>query len=366
MAYFAEKNFFEDAELLELTQRVFAGDLTLTWYNANTEKVTCTPHDAERGFTYEDCNVGSYGYSQLPEFIRNNYSMAARGSEMVPGLPDLGYTINRKSDVWSDNVGILYEEAKARRWAPAVDIDWSAVKAAPLPADLEAAMSQLCTSLEEIALVLMEFPSRWVSVINQEFLELKSYLCAQMIDEARHVEVFRKRALAGGSGLKRASVTAEQALKEILFAETYPQASLACNVMLASLVLGIFRHCASISAAADAKIFRLCMQDTARSLAYGMGHMRYHLKQQPQHVDFLHDFLDRTEHTLLGVAGSPELLGPLIVLTGRGTSKAALAQGTRRLKVVLEHIVDEYFERLAAAGLDRRTRSRLSSFFPGV
>lgn len=362
MAYFAEKDFFEDLALIELTQRVFSGNLTLQWYGAKTEKVACQPHNPERGFTYDDCNVGTYGYTQLPEFIRHNYSMAARGSEMVPGLPDLGYTINRKSDVWSDNVAALYEEAKARRWTPAVDIDWAALKAAPLPTALEAAMSQLCTSLEEIALVMMEFPSRWVSAINQEFLELKSYLCAQMIDEARHVEVFRKRALAGGSGLKRASATAEQALKEILFAETYPEASLACNLMLGSLLLGVFRQAGSTATAVDAKIFRLSMQDTARALAYGMGHMRYHLQHQPHRAQFLHDFLDRTEHTFLGIAGSPELLEPLIVLAGGGTSKPALRTGTRRVHRALQATVDEYLERLHAVGLDRHTRSRLPSF----
>jgi len=361
MAYFAEKNFFEDLELIELTQRVFAGDLTLNWYNSPTEKVACTPRDAVRGLTYEDCNVGTYGYGGLPEFVRNNYSMAARGSEIVPGLPDLGYTINRKSDVWSENVAALYEEAKTRRWTPAVDIDWSALKAAPLPADLEAAVSQLCTSLEEISLVMMELPSRWVSAINQEFLELKSYLCAQMIDEARHVEIFRKRALAGGTGLKRASASAEQALKEILFAETYPEASLACNVMLASLILGVFQQSAAISAV-DAKIFRLCMQDTARELAYGVGHIRYHLQHQPQRAEYLHDYLDRTEHTFLGIAASPELLEPLIVLAGKGTSKAALADGSQRVRKFLQHTVDAYLERLSAIGLDRRTRSRLPKF----
>ncbi len=361
MAYFAEKNFFEDAELIELTQKVFSGELTLNWYHSPTEKVVCRPANRERGFTYDDCNVGTYGYDGLPEFIRKNYSMAARGSEMVPGLPDLGYTINRKSDVWSDNVSALYEESKARRWAPAVDIDWAALKAAPLPAEIEAAMSQLCTALEEISLVMMELPSRWVSVINQEFLELKSYLCAQMIDEARHVEVFRKRALAG-SGLKRASATAEQALKEILFAETYPEASLGCNVMLASLVVGIFQQGASVSPV-DNRIFRLCTQDTARELAYGVGHVRYHLRHQPQRAEYLHDFLDRTEHTFLGIAGSPELLEPLIVLAGGGTSKAALKDGSQRVQKFLRHAVDGYFERLEAAGLQRRTRSRLGKFF---
>jgi hypothetical protein len=360
MAYFAAKNFFEDPELYELTQRVFAGDLTLTWYNVPTEKVVCRPAHSARGFTYDDCNVGTYGYRELPEFIRHNYSMAARGSQQVPGLPDLGYTINRKSDVWSDNVAALYEEAKARRWAPAVDIEWTAVSANRLPPALAAAVSQLCTALEEIALVMMEFPSRWVSVINQEFLELKSYLCAQMIDEARHVEVFRKRALAS-SGLKRASVTAEQALKEILCAETYPEASLARNLMLASLVLGLFQQAATTSPV-DNKIFRLCSQDTARALAYGMGHMRYHLRHQPHRADHLHDFLDRTEHTFLGIAASPEVLEPLIVLAGGGTSKEALAQGSRQVRRFLQRTVASYLERLVAVGLDRRSRSRLPQF----
>src|SRR5437762_8784510 len=93
-------------------------------------------------------------------------------------------------------------------------------------------MAQACTLLEEVALVAMEVPSRWVFSINQEFLELKSFLCAQMIDEARHVEACRKRALASGQGLGRASVSAEQALKELLSAETYPEASLGTNLLL--------------------------------------------------------------------------------------------------------------------------------------
>jgi hypothetical protein len=364
MAYFAEKDFFEDPELIALTQKVFSGELQLPWYDAPTERVRCEPHDPQRGFTYDDCNVGSYGYDGIPEFVRRNYSMAARGSQIVPGLPDLGYTINRKSDVWSDNVAVLYEESKARRWVPATDIAWGELRAAALPGEIAAAMSQLCTVLEEIALVIMEVPSRWVFSINQEFLELKSYLCAQMIDQARHVEVFRKRALAGGQGLKRASVTAEQALKEILFAETYPEASLACNVMLNSLVLAVMRHVAAVAPTrVDARLFRLTMQDTAREIAYGTGALRYHLQQQPQRATLLHDYLDRTEHTFAGIAGSPELLEPLIILSGGGTTRAAVEHGSAQVRQLYALATREYLERLAAAGLPRRDRSRLPKFF---
>src|SRR5262245_13215166 len=230
MAFYLEKDFFEDVELFNLVTKVMSGDLTLHWYDAKTERVRISPKDPSRGLTYEDCNIGSYSYDRLPELIRTNYSMAPRGSELWGKLPDLGYTINRKSDAWADNVAALYEEAKTRRWAPAVDISWNDLAKAPLAEPLEAALAQLCTFLQECATVVMGVASHMIYTVNQEFLELKSYLCTQIIDQARHIEVFRKRALAGGQGLKRASVAAEQALKEILSAETYPAGSLAGNL----------------------------------------------------------------------------------------------------------------------------------------
>jgi hypothetical protein len=82
MAYFADRNFFDDQELMELVQRVMSGDLTLTWWDAKTERVRAVVHYARRGLTYADCNLGSYGWDDIPEFVRDRYSMAARGSEI--------------------------------------------------------------------------------------------------------------------------------------------------------------------------------------------------------------------------------------------------------------------------------------------
>ena len=350
MSFYLEKDYFADEELYELVDRVMRGNLTLHWFDAKTERVRAVPHDARRGLTYEDTNLGSYGYDAIPEVLRNRYTMAARGSEIWGHLPDLGYTLNRKSDVWSDGAVRLYEEAKSRRWAPAVDIPWNRLEEAKLPDRLEAAVAQLMTTLEEIALVGLEMPSRWVYSINQEFLEMKSFLCAQMIDQARHLEAFRKRGLAGGQGLKRASVAAEQALKEILFAETYPAASLSMNVMLGSALLTLYRFAAATAPSeVERRLFALVAQDKARHVAYGMGHMRYHLAHQPKQADVLGDYLDRTEHCLFGVMAAPELVAALSVLTGGA-----------RVARLLERVVDEYLERCERIGFVGRTaRSRL-------
>lgn len=364
MAFYLEKDFFEDVELFNLVQQVMAGNLTLQWYDAKTERVRLTAKDPARGLTYQDCNVGSYGYDQLPELIRLNYSMAPRGAELWGKLPDLGYTINRKSDVWADNVTVLYEEAKTRRWAPAVDVSWDALAKAPLPETSEAAMAQLCTFFQECATVTLSVASQWIYVINQEFLELKSYLCAQILDQARHVEAFRKRALAGGQGLKRASVTAEQALKEILAAETYPVASLAGNLMLGSVLLSLYRHVAAVAPSpTDLRLLRLVIQDAARMVAYGSGNLRYHLAHQPHQAASMHAYLDTTEHCLLGLIGSQECLEPLIMLSGGGTDPQHIQAGSQRVTRFLQQTVSEYLERCEHAGLTGRAeRSRLPQY----
>jgi hypothetical protein len=361
MSYYAEKYFFEDEATIEANQRLAEGKLVLDWFDVEAEKVRVVPSDWNRGLTYDDCNVGRYGWDAIPENIRRNYSMAARGSVLVPGLPDLGYTLNRKSEVWSNNCAELYEESKSRRWAPAVDIDWEAVRANPLSPPCTLAMRQLCTALEEIALGILEFPGRWVFWINQEFLELKSLHCAQMIDQARHVEAFRKRAMTIG-GLGRASVAIEQATKEIISADSYTCGSLGVFLMLDSILLGVFRT-ASAASPVDAKMFRLCMQDTARQVAYATGQVRYLLGQHPAKAAILHEHLDQTEHTMVGILAAPELLEPLIVLAGGGTSTDAIARGRDKVARMHRGVVDEYLERLAAVGLERRGRSRLDKIF---
>src|SRR5439155_1174648 len=81
MAYYAEKDFFEDDELIQLVTSILEGNLTLDWYRVDTPRVRARPADPGRGLTYEDCNLGPYGYDVIPEFLRDRYSMASRGGE---------------------------------------------------------------------------------------------------------------------------------------------------------------------------------------------------------------------------------------------------------------------------------------------
>jgi hypothetical protein len=354
VAFYADKDYTQDQAVLDAMTAVMQGNLTLHWYNARTEKIKAEPGEMHRGLTYTDLDVGSYGYSSIPEYVRGEQSMVARGSERVGNLPDMGYLVNRKSDVWSDNVTELYEESKARRWAPAVDVPWTELDVNPLKMELESACAQLYTFAQECALVAMDFPSRWVALINQEFIELKSFLCSQMLDAARLLEAFRKRALYGGAGLGRASASAEQGLKEWLWADTYPHGSLCINLILGGFMLAAYRHVGAFAPSrVDSTLMRYAMQDAARHVSYGMDTLRYHLQHQPEQRPALDAYLDRAEHVLLALLGSPEVLEPLIVISGGGIEHDQIKTGCRAAARFARLVEREYLERLSRAGLDR-------------
>jgi len=357
VAFYADKDYTQDEASLEAANQVMQGNLSLHWYDANTEKIKGKPADLRRGLTYQDLDIGSYGYSSIPEHVRNSQSMVARGSEKWGKLPDMGYVINRKSEIWSDNVTSLYEEDKARRWTPAVDVPWIELDARPLPAELEAACAQLYTFLQECALVSLDFSSRWVSLVNQDFIEQKSWMCAQMLGWARLNEAFRKRALYGGAGLKRASVAAEQGLKEWLFADTFPQGSFSINLSLGGFVLAVCRQVAAFAPSrVDRALMGYAMQDTARQTAYGYGQLRYFLQHRPLEANAMQEYADETEHVMLALMGNPELLEPLIIIAGGGLEKDQVRNGRIAVSKFIRLVAREYFERIEAAGLEGRSR----------
>ena len=54
-------------------------------------------------------------------------------------------------------------------------------------------MCQLCTFLCEVEFIAGDTPAQWLSMIPSEYYETKLFLLTQIMDEARHLEVFRKR-----------------------------------------------------------------------------------------------------------------------------------------------------------------------------
>jgi hypothetical protein len=188
MAYYAREDFFHNPELIEKSVEVFMGNLSLDWADVGTERVRCRPSHPDRGLTYDDTNVGTYGWDQIPEKIRHNFSMAPRGAFMPEGLPHLGYDINRKSEVWSDNCAELYEESKSRHWTPTRLVPWQELESPGHSDERERALAQLYTDLTSMATVL-------------ELLRVIDLLDGTPRDLARRNPMARLRLLVEGGGV---------------------------------------------------------------------------------------------------------------------------------------------------------------------
>lgn len=324
----------------------------LSWLDLDTEwGITAKP--GKRGLTLDEVNIGSYG--QAPE-VSHEQTMKPRGAARRPGVPRLDYFVNRRADTWSENATLLYEEAVQRQWSSATDIPWE--KLEPLPDEIELAMCQLCTFLTEVEFIAGDTPGQWLPRISNDFYETKLFLATQIMDEARHLDVFRKRALANGGGLLKASPSGS--LRTIINARDFTEMSAIMHVQAEGFVQSLFRMGELVAQNdVEKRIFRMCAQDESRHLGFGVMHLKYVLEHEPERREEIHHYLDESE------AADPETgtfgeatAEALIVLLGGGKDK--VDEGYQKFLALRRRQVNEYMHRLEVAGLGER-RQRMDA-----
>jgi hypothetical protein len=340
---------------LEYLRRAREGKFDWGWLRDAKSEWGVRAQPSKVGLTLRDIAIGSYG--DVPDHPARR-TMAPRGSDVDPDVPDMGYTINDKAEVWSDNLLELYEEAVSRQWSATRDIPWTEL--AELDPDIEHAMCQLSTVLSEVEMVASDFPAKWLWRINHDFVEAKMFLCTQVMDEARHTEVFRKRALANGGGLGKSKAVVERFLKLILDAQTYDEGSALMHLLGEGIVLSLFRAGELIAPSpVEKKIFRLCMQDEARHVAYGTMHLRYRLERDPSLAEDFHSYLDKGEEIIGMLFTTPEVVESTTLLAA-GSLKAAEELGLGAADMLAGRVIEEYLQRCEHAGLPRRGRVKLA------
>jgi hypothetical protein len=335
---------------------------------AGTEQIEVNAASKKRGLTYLDLNKGSYGYDDLAEIPRGPRGAAPRGASYdVANQADLGPDLNRKSDVWAYKVASFYEEAVSRQWDATTDVPWADLDKYDVPLEVEIAFAQLCTFFTEVEMIATDLPAKWCWRMNNQFHEVKGFLAGQAMDEARHAEVFRKRALAGGVGLMSGSPQAEHSLKAILDSDTYSEASAFMHLLAEGNILTIFRFSEFISPTpVDKRMFQLVMQDEARHVSYGLQHLKWIIDNTPERKEHLHAALDEAENFSLKQFDSA-LFEALIVLAGKGTSPKHIQKGIEIVGTLQIKQVEEYFQRLQRAGFGERIeRSKFREMLAAV
>lgn len=335
--------------------------LDWAWLRGAKSEWGVHPKPSPRGLTMLDIAVGTYG--EVPDSPVHR-SMAPRGADVDPDTVDMGYILNKKSDVWAENTLELYEEAVARQWSATRDIPWGELQ--ELPDDIEHAMCQLCTLLTEVEMIAADLPAKWMWRMNHDFIEAKMFLCTQIMDEARHAEVFRKRALANGGGLLVSRTTPTSLLRTIIEAKSYTQATALMHLLGEGFVLDIFRMGELIAPTdVEKRIFRMCMQDEARHVAYGTMHLRYAIEHDPDVAEEIHEALDHGEHILIDFSSAPDVSTALAVLLAGGVDHVEDKGFPLSMELTRKQLTS-YLARCERAGVSRLERTTIPLELLGI
>jgi len=328
-------------------------DLDTSWMNQMGEWGT-KAEPGKKGLTLADIQVGSYG--ELPE-ASDNMTGRPRGSTQRKEAYRVGaYSVNKRSEIWAENVEFLYEEALQRQWSSATDIPWHTLE--PLPNEMEEAECLLCTFFNEVEFVAGDVPARWVAKTTPDYLEPRNVLIAQVMDEARHMDVFRKRALANGGGLMRMSGATSGFVGSIDLARDFTEMSTRLHISGEGAVLSMFRM-GELFGQNDAEktMYRLCAQDEARHVAFGVMHLRYLGATAPERREEIECYLDEAEAQIMSGQQNPagtqaETSEALAILLGGGRHN--YDEGHKQLLAIRRRQLKEYMKRVESAGFGAR------------
>jgi len=320
----------------------------LSWMQVPTEWNT-RAKPTRHGLTLEAINIGKYG--EIPDEWEYQTEMP-RGAVPIPGVEGMGYSIYQKQEVWSDACARLYEEAIQRRWRPATDVPWTTIE--PLPDDVERASCQICTHISEKEQAEADVLGRWEPEISYGYHEVKLYLATTIFENARAVEVFRKRALSNGGGLGVQSPG--WGFRSVIDARNFTEMAVIQMVLQDSLTLAQYqfgeKHAKN---PAEKFVFAHAMQDKARHVAYGVTHLKYVLLHRADRREEMQRYLDKGEAMLLQDDRKDPATREAFAIYFAG-SKEQIGAGLRVYEQMRRRHVEQYLARLKWATLDRSER----------
>ena len=316
------------------------------------------------GIDLRDCFVGQAG--QVPEDAPPHWGLAQRGSVVDPHTPHFDFPVNKKAVVWAENIADLVEQAKVGHWDATTDIPWQDLK--PLPEDLERATCQICTFMIQNEYLALYLPAKLLTRVDPRFTEVVLFLASQVDDEARHVEVFTKRALANGGGLQYVSAATEWSLKSLLNQEDFTSASFLLHILGEGTFMELLMFLEEVAPdPVTAQIFKLTRQDEGRHVGYGVSHLTYHLKHDPALVLQLYQAAEARAAFLRQAAGaSPFVQHALAVLAGGGSAPEQVAEGRERVRELYREMHATRVKRLVQVGFQRGMAERISNLHGGA
>jgi TusA-related sulfurtransferase len=272
---------------------------------------------------------------------------APPGAWVEPGGPPFPFTLLDRGRAEPPEARELYEQAVEARWSAEHDVPWSTVK--PLPPALEGALGQALTFLAENELSALYVPSNFLPKLHPAFVDTAMFLATQLSDEARHIDVFLRRA---GTSRGVSSVTTSQSLLSLLELRDFTEAAFLLSVLGEGTFLDLLKFIERFAPdEATAVLAARARADETRHVHFGMAHVRHALAGDPGLYARLEAAVRKRAATLSGAAGVPApIADALTVLAARGTDPAALRSGHQAFRELLHTMAVNRARRLETAG----------------
>jgi len=286
----------------------------------------------------------------MPDTANAATGFAPRGARVEPGGPVYPFSLVERDRVAPPEVAQLYDQAVASQWDATRDVPWSDIGEHE-PA-LEAAVGQVMTFLAENELSALYVPSRFLPRIHPAYVETAMFLATQIADEARHIDVFLKRARGAGGGLGISSVTTSRSLLSLLEYEDFTEASFVLSVLGEGTFLDLLRFVEDHAPdKCTAEIARRTRNDESRHVHFGLSHVRHALSTDPTLFARLEAAVRRRASSLHDVGGVPApLADALTVLAAGGSDPKKIARGHEAYRALLETMHAARIKRLERAG----------------
>jgi TusA-related sulfurtransferase len=281
------------------------------------------------------------------------------GAVPEPTPAQYDWALSTRDRIWTDKLASLADRAARFQWDAVRDVPWEA--AAGLRPDVERGVAQVMTYIAQNEYAAYYVPARYLAQVNPEYVEVLMWLASHVHDEARHVEVFTKRALAGGQRAYALAAT-ELSLQTLLDERDFSAAALLLNVLgegtFLDLLAFVSHHAPD---AATATAARLAHRDERRHVQFGIAHVRHRLSHDPDERQRLVAAVEERAAKLVSLDGLSPVVGEsLVVMTARSARPADMGDAGRAVRDLLGRMNRNRVRRLRAAGFDRATAQRLS------
>jgi len=290
-----------------------------------------------------------------------SWGLAARGALVEAGAPALDLAIVDRSAIWADEAARLYAQAAAAQWDPATAIPWDA----PVdhPDEVEDAIVQIMTYLIENETAALLVPVRFLGRLHPHFREVMQLLAIQAADEARHIEIFTRRAQLRRTLLGLSTAGGQASLATLFDEPEWAIASFLLSVLgegsFLSLLWFIRDHA---SDRCTQEVARLAAQDEARHVAFGLAHLQRHVAEDPSLRDRLAAAIERRHAALASTAGlNAEVFDALILLAAGSWDPAALRRGHAAVVALHQAMAEGRKNRLVRLGFDPAGAEALSA-----